>query len=684
MFYSWQYHISKYLDAERERWFLWVPVLFATGIGIYFLLPVEPSIWLTLVVIELTLLGVWLSRHCYWLLWLWAGWGILLAGFTNIQLNAVYLSKVPPLKTESTLYLKGKVVATDANYRGNQRLVLADMHDYEDVGVPGRYKLTTSSKNKQAQVGDCVELVATIRPNLHPAMAGAYQLDRKAYFEGLTGGGFIASRVLPIDCSNSSSGSGWFAAAVAKLRQKIVDNINRVLPASEAGIAAAIAAGERGGIGEDITGNYRDSGLAHFLSISGLHMSMIAGLMFFLVRLVMAMIPALSVRYDAKKTAAVFAIFMSVVYLLISGAAIPSQRAFIMTFIVLLGVLFARQAVSMRMIAWAALVVLIISPQALISASFQMSFAAVTALVAFYERYAGRLQRFLSGNCYQDTALFIRILKVIWLYFIGIMVSDFVASLATLPFAVYHFNRIAVFTTITNLAAGPIIGLVIMPFVLLALLLMPLGWEYWPLKLVGYGIEQVNQITAYVAGLPDAAYQVLSMPLWGLLSVVYGALWICLWQGKWRCWGAIPVVVGMLSIFTVSVPDMMADAEGKVFAVKTENGRLVVLPTRGNNYLKKVWLEKTANEKLTSQEYKKLKEIYAGKRVDKKWIDMECDDDSCLYKGRMKIIKAGGGIEIDDKSYDLSAALGSNFYLRKDDIRVKTVRDVIGRRLWNE
>ena len=146
-----------------------------------------------------------------------------------------------------------------------------------------------------------------------------------------------------------------------------------------------------------------------------------------------------------------------------------------MTFIVLLGVLFARQAISMRMLGWAALIVLIVSPQALIGASFQMSFAAVAALIAFYERYAGSLHRFLTGSNGRDITLPGRVMRILWAYFIGIMVSDLVASLATLPFAIYHFNRIAVFTTLTNLLAGPIIGFVIMPFVLAALLLMQIG-----------------------------------------------------------------------------------------------------------------------------------------------------------------------------------------------------------------
>lgn len=304
MLHVWRYYITRNLEAERERWVLWLPVLFATGIGIYFALPQEPSMWLTLAVIELTLLAVWLARHQAKLLWLLAGWGVMLAGFTNIQLKAIYLSETPQVKNEDKLYLQGRVVAADTNYRGNQRLVLENMKDYDGNSVAGRYKLTLTSKSSRAGVGDCVEMIATVRPHIHAVAVGAYQLDRKAYFEGLTGGGFISSRVLPAVCEQKPGAGLLWAEGVSGLRQRIVNRINRVLPRDEAGIAAAIVAGERGGISRKITENYRDSGLAHFLSISGLHMSMVAGMMFFLVRLAMALVPAWSLRYDAKKTAA--------------------------------------------------------------------------------------------------------------------------------------------------------------------------------------------------------------------------------------------------------------------------------------------------------------------------------------------------------------------------------------------
>ncbi len=678
----WKYLIAKNLEAERKRWCLWLPVAFALGIGIYFLLPSELSIWWTLGVLELTLLGAWLARWRLDILKIIAIWSVILAGFVLVQIKSVWLSYMPQVTQEQRLYLTGRVVQTDTNYRGKQRIVLEDMKDYDGNEIVGRYKLTITSRGRKVKVGECVEMVAEVRPLYQTSMVGAYQLDRKAYFEGLNGTGFISSRVLPIACENVSSFGVKFDALVSLVRARIVERIADVLPADEAGIAAALVAGERGGISQKITEEYRDSGLAHFLSISGLHMSMIAGMMFFFIRLIMAFIPQLAIVYNSKKTAAVAAILMSMVYLLISGAEIPAQRAFIMTFIVLLGVLFDRKAISMRMIAWAALMVLIFSPQALVSASFQMSFAAVVALIAFYERFAGDLHHFLNGNGDKNISLLSRMVRILWAYFIGIMISDLVASVATLPFAIYHFNQIALFTTLTNLLAGPIIGFVIMPFILAALLLMPLGLDYFPLKLVGWGIGEVNKITAWVAGMENASIPVLSMPLWGLVLIVLGGLWLCIWQRKWRLLGLVPIVIGFASIALTKVPDVMVDDTGEIFGVKDENNHLVILPSRGNAYLKNVWLEKNASPHLGQQQTKLLKQIYNGKKQDKSWLDLECDKRVCVYKNRFKIIKFGG-LEIDGKDVDFQTSKGANFYLDGDRVEMKTVRESFGQRLWN-
>lgn len=675
-----RHKIKEYFFEEQDRWFLWVPVLFACGIGFYFLLPTEPSLWGSLVLFEsLLALAVFKRRSLPWLAGLFVV-ATVLCGFITIQLTTVYLANQNSKIDEQTDYFRGKITRIDHNYRGNERLILENVENFENKKIKGKIRISQRTKSSGLKIGQCAEMVAKIMPLPKAAMAGGYQFDRKFFYEGLSASGYSISQISETDCAGQPSWRNGFNRFWSDLRSRVVRRINQVLPKDEAGITAAIVAGERGGISRQITNNYRDAGLAHFLSISGLHMTMLAGLMFFLIRLIVAFIPPLALRFDSKKISAVFAIILGAFYLLISGAQVPTQRAFIMTFIVLLGVLVSRRAISMKTIAWAALIVLLISPYALIGASFQMSFAAVVVLIAFYEKYAGRLQRFLRGENPQKGWGIGKIIRLIWIYIAGIVVSDLVASLATLPFAIYHFNRIAVYTTLGNLLAGPVIGLVIMPFVLLALLLMPLGLDYWPLKLVGFGVAKVNEITAYVAALPHAGFQVLAMPFWGLLLIVFGGLWLCLWNCPWRKWGWLGIIAGMLSMLSVSVPELMISADGELVALKDRHSEMVILPTRGKNFYKQMWLEKTANDKLTAEENKKLRKIYQGKAVDLRWLDLRCDRESCLYKQRYKILKSGG-LVVDRKRFDTQKALGASFY---ENGKIVTVRESIGFRPWNE
>lgn len=682
MYRLWHYLEEQFL-GEQNRWFLWMPVLFAIGIGAYFVLPQEISPWWTLGIIEsLIVLAVLFRRRIFALVLLMIV-AVVVLGFTNIQLKALYLSENPQVMAPEKTYLSGKISAIDYNYRGNQRLLLTDTTNFEKDRNFGSLKVSVRSKETGLHVGQCVEMAVSIMPLAKAAMVGGYQFDRKAYFDGLSGNGYALSQALPIECEIPTSWSQNFKFGIDKLRNKIIAHIREVLPPDQASITAAIIAGEQGVIRKEVIQNYRDSGLAHFLSISGLHMSMIAGLMFFLVRLIVAFIPALAVRYDSKKLAAVFAILISIFYLLISGAQIPAQRAFIMNFIVVLGILLGRRAISMKTISWAGLFVLILTPQALVGASFQMSFAAVVALIAFYEKYAGNLQRFLNGNKNAEQSFVIKFIKIIWVYIIGIMVSDLVASLATMPFAIYHFNKIAVYTTLTNLLAGPIIGLIIMPFVLLSLLLMPLGLDYWPLKITGWGVEQINHITAYVSSLQGAGYQVVSMPLWGLLTIVFGALWLCIWNKSWRKLGWIGVVIGTLSVFSVKTPDVLINEDASAVAFKDNMGELVIMPSRGNYFSKKIWLEKTANNKLSAKQNKLLKQIYKGEAVDANWLDLKCDNYSCIYKNVVKYYK-DKRFDIAGKAIDIPQTLGVSVYLDGAKQEIITVRDYIGNRYWNK
>ncbi len=678
----WWYHFKEQILAGQNRWGLWLPVLFGCGIGLYFALPFEPSKWFTVAVVELLIITAVIFRCSLAVLYALLVPTFVVMGFTTIQIRTLYLASQQVAVPTDSLYLRGRIKYLDYNSRGNQRLILDQLQDFERRPLAGEFRISLRPQAEKLQSGQCVELVAKLMPRPQAALPTGYQFDRKSFYLGISGSGYAESRVLPIICAAGSSWTDKISFVVSALRTKVIDHIKSMLPPDEAAVTAAIIAGEQGGINSRLLNHYRDSGLAHFLSISGLHMSMIAGMMFFLIRLMTAMFPPLALRCDSKKIAALFAIVMSMVYLVISGSAIPAQRAFIMTFIVLLGVLFDRRAISMHTIAWAAFIVLFISPEALIGASFQMSFAAVIALVAFYEKYAGALQRFLRGRGDKLQSLPLRIVKILFAYIIGILLSDLVASLATLPFAIYHFNRIALFTSLANLLAGPVIGLLIMPFTLLSLVTMPFGMDYVDIKIVGFGVSLVNQITAWVSSLPDAAYLIPSMPAWGLVLIALGGLWLAIWQTSIRRWGMLPLIIGFLSIAVVRQPDMLISYDGRLIALQDKQHNMVILPARGNKFMQDVWLNKTASHPLTDEQKSLLREIYYQGKTAKDWLDLACRPDECLYQNRV-VISQAKSITIDGKTLPLSSGGTTAVYLSNAGFKLYTVRDYIGNRPWN-
>lgn len=669
--------ITEALRENHDRFKLWLPVLFALGIGLYFLPEHEPSKWLTLALIEMLILSAVLFRYRPAILKVLLAAACVVAGFADVQIQTIYRETMQRAEIPGySLYLRGQIKETGRNIKGKQRLVISSPEDFDGRKINGTFRITLRGGDEEFKSGQCVEMAARLQPLAKAVLPGGYQFDRKNFYDGLSGSGYAISPVYRVDCPQPQEEA---KADLSSWRSKIAHRIFDVLPPDQAAVAATLITGQKSLIPLEITNNYRDSGLAHFLSISGLHMSMIAGLMFFLVRLLLAFVPAVSLRFDTKKISAVLAIIVSGAYLGLSGAEVPAVRAFIMTFIVLLGVLFNRRAVSMYTIAVAAAIILILYPHALVGASFQMSFAAVVCLVAFYERYAGALQNFIGRS---DNNIFIKSLKILLIYFVGVLVSDLVASLATLPFAVYHFNRIALYTSLANLLAAPLIGFIIMPFVLLSLLLMPLGLGAYPLHIVGFGIAQVNHITAWVSSLDGASYLVVSEPLWGLLLIVFGGLWLCIWHGKIRRFGWLGIFIGLLSIGTVVKPDVLISADAKVIAVKDNNNRLVILPTRGKAFIKQQWLDKTASKPLDMKEYAKLKQIYKGKEIDRRWIDLVCGKNKCVYKKKFQIMK-NGKLMLAGKPLNIAGSEGLAVYMGKK-LRVQSVREDIGRRLWNQ
>lgn len=631
--------LQKNLDAEQDRLILWLPFCFAFGIALYFALPVEPNLWLTLGVFEFLLLLFYLLRYRNIHLWFIALL-FMFGGFLNIEAQTLYKARhIENIEAKTTTYLKGKIKDISYAESGKMRLLLTDVADF-DRPLKGNFRITVMPASENVEIGQCVEMIATIFPRQPLLVPHGYRLDRKYFYESLSAIGYTNSETFMIDCAQESSAHS-FMMHLNTLRRQITQKTANILPPTQSGVADAVLVGEKSLLPKNIINNYRDSGLAHFLSVSGLHLGTIAGLIFFAVRFLLALFPVVALKYDIKKIAALCAVFGSFGYLLISGMAIPAQRAFIMTTVVLIGILCNREAISLRMVSFAALAVLLIAPQALISISFQMSFAAVYALVAFYENY--------KRKPYRKRGIF----GTIWLYLSGIVVCDFVASMATAPFSLYHFHRLAVYTSLGNLLAGPLIGLYLMPMILLCLTALPFGVAYYPLKALGFGIDILNKITDWVAHLPHSVWQTDALPLWALVLIVCGGFWLCVWKQRWRFWGVMPIIVGIVPLcLPPEEPVMVFSPNAEDIAVRDDGGNLVMLPRQNDTWVKSLWTENLKLKSLSRSEQKTLQ--ISG---------LNCDDSGkCVYKDIITFDNAGN-VLLDTEKIDTFA--GGCIYLGK-------------------
>ena len=308
-------------------------------------------------------------------------------------------------------------------------------------------------------------------------------------------------------------------------------------------------------------------------------------------------------------------------YLLISGATLPTQRAFLMLSLVMLAVVIDRSAISMNMVAWAAGVILLIAPESLMSVSFQMSFAAVTALVAIYElSYTSRLNH--SGGRS-------KIRRSVY-YLAAVLPTTLVAGAATAPFALYHFNQVAVLGVVANLFAVPLTALWVMPLAITAFILMPFGLSGLALGPMGWGIEAVITIAETVQAMPGAVTFLPAMPVWGFALLSIGGLWLCLWRLPWRAIGLCPIVIGVAAIALVRTPDILVSETGTLTAVKGNDGRLL-FQSRAHGFVAETWLRRAGLSPSATGSVK-------GPATGDARGDARCDALGCIVRTRGEVI----------------------------------------------
>jgi competence protein ComEC len=583
--------------AERDRWALWLPVFLGGGIGLYFALPAEPAAWIGPAALAVTAaaVGLWRRHSALFLLGLCAA--ATAAGFAVAQTRAAWVAAPVLQRDLGPVQVTGRVAAAEQG-ASRTRLVLErlEIARLDPTATPARIRVSSAGAGVETiRPGDWVRGRMVLRPPPEPSAPGGYDFARRAWFERLGAVGFTLG---PPEVVAQPAGwpveprrfEGW-RLFWEGLRQTIAQRILAVLPGERGALAVALTVGKREAIPPDLLDAMRDSGLAHLLAISGLHLGLVAGAVFLGLRSLLALWPAIALRRPIKKWAAGCALAVAFVYLFLAGATIPTQRAFLMVGLVFLAVMLDRSAVSLRLVAWAAAAVLLVAPESLLSASFQMSFAAVVALVAGYEAYAGwRARRDGAPTAEGGRPLWLRPAT----YLGGVALSSVIAVAATGTYAWYHFNRLAWFGLTANLVAVPLTALWVMPAALFALLLMPLGLEAVPLQVMGQGLGILIWVARETASWPGAVQLLPALPTWGLALVTLGGLWLCLWRRPWRLAGVAAILVGLSGALWREPPDLLVSSDGGLVAARGPEGRLALSQTAREAFVWEQWLRRSA------------------------------------------------------------------------------------------
>jgi competence protein ComEC len=583
------------LGREQDRWFLWAPVALALGIACYFALPREPWLGALLFATGLFAFLAHSARrrvHSFLALTFLACLaGGMLAGKLRAELVAAPVLEKPLVSAD----ISGWIEELKPRQDGRMRIVLR-VHEISGISAAKtseRVQITLRDDDAAIVVpGDSVRLKAYVQPPPEPPVPGGYDYARAAFFDSIGGVGKAHRNLEAWADAPPAPIRLRMAAPIGAMRLALAGRIRRGLDGEAGRIAAALITGLRDGIGEPVLELLRVSGLAHILAISGLHMSLMAGALFWFARSLMAAVPALALSFPVKKLAAGIALGGASFYLVLSGAGIATQRAFVMVAVMLLAVLLDRPAITIRNVALAALVILLLRPESVLTASFQMSFAATAALVAAYEARREWLMRRPRGPG-EAGGLPARTARAVLLYITAIAVTTVVASLATAPFAAYHFHRVAPYGLIANLLAMPAVALIVMPAGLVSIIAVPFGIEPLPLAVMGAGIDWVLASARLVAGLPGAALHVAQMPLGALGAIVLGALWLILWRRPWRLAGLVPIVLALALAPLGRGPDLLIDRRGTSIALRPAVGEpFWILARNTDSYTVGRWLER--------------------------------------------------------------------------------------------
>lgn len=683
---DWRAWLSALVARQSGTFFLWSPVCLMAGIWGYFALAREPPAWALAGLVLLLALLFWLVRI--------RGGRIAtivllaLLGFCLGKLRTEWVASPVLRAPTGEVMLTG--VVEDFEMRGPKRAaVVLRIRMLEGKGVsriPRAARLTLSGATR-LRPGQVIRGKAQLFPLPSPVIPGGYDHGRTLWFQGIGATGRLYG-----DITVEGSDPAWglrFRAAVQDLRDAIGERVRAVIPPERSGVAEALITGERGTIPREVNDSLQTSGLAHILSISGLHMTLVAGMCFWLVRAVLALSPALATCWPIKKWAAVAGLVMGFAYMILADASVATQRSYIMLAVMFIAILFDRPALSLRNLAIAALIIMIAFPEATLSASFQMSFLAVMGILAFHDVWSKWLRE--EEPTYGPAGRLWR-----WSYqgLLAVAFTSLAAGGLSSVAAAYHFGRLAPYGLIANLLAFLVMSFVMM-MALISVLAMPLGLEAWPLRAMDWGLVWVQGVSDWVASLPEAQGMVPALPLTSAILLGLAAIVLCLSRGPMR---AVAVFLSVISFIIMGLresPEIHVEATAKTMAARGSDGDMVPVHAKRGRFAVTQWLRQEGDEAAPAEAARRpgwtcvqdvCRTTVAGRRViyvgkEAPAMALPCAEADILVtgfplRGRCRSVK----LRIDRFSVWRKGAHA--LYIDGDAIRIETARELQGERPW--
>lgn len=562
------------LKAQEARALLWAPLFLISGNWIYFALASEPSITLTACLAVAGAVLFWLRRKNIAFLLM----ALIVTGFCATKFRAEIVAT--PMLRGSThgAIIGGYVTDADNKLKGGRQLVVTveEQTGIPDDEVPKRVRVY-ATEAKDLQIGDYITFEAYLTPLPRPVEPGGFDYGRMLYFESIGAAGRMIGAPSP-----ELRPVPWqfeYRRIFRALRTAISDRITAVIPGPIGHLADSMVSGERSGIPQEMNRSLQISGLAHIISISGLHMSMVAGGVFWAVRALLALIPFFALRFPIKKIAAVVALVVGLIYTLLADSGSATERSYLMIAVMFTAVLFDRRALSLRNLAIAAILILLMTPEESVGASFQMSFLAVLGIAGLAEYQRNRPRADHSPTRFEKIRHAV----------VAAALTTLVASGASTIAAAYHFDRLSPYGVIANGLTMPVSELLVMPPALVAVLLMPFGLEYYPLKVMEWGLTLTMQVSDWIASFPLANILVTKPWLPGILLLAFAATIIAIGGKGLRLLGVAVALAGIIVASHQSRPAILIeDRAANVALLDGENN--YVLASDANRFVASKWL----------------------------------------------------------------------------------------------